>query len=114
MVHVSPERFDELVDAAIDRIPQEFFDQLDQVVIQVRPFNPDEPTLLGLYEGVPLTERTADHWGPPDIISLYSDMLCRISPDEEELVEQIRVTLLHEVGHFFGLDEDDLDRLGYA
>lgn len=114
MLEVSEERFDELVDTAIDRIPQEFFDQLDQVIIQVSPYNPDVPTLLGLYEGIPLTERQANHWGPPDVISLYRDMLCRISRDEEELIEQIRVTLLHEVGHFFGLDEDDLDRLGYA
>ena len=114
MVDVSPEQFDALVDEAIDRIPTQFLDQLDQVIIQVHPFNLDEPTLLGLYEGIPLTERDSDHWGPPDQISLYRDMLCRIGHTEEELVEQIRITLLHEIGHYFGLDEEDLDRLGYA
>lgn len=114
MVYVSPERFDELVDEAIDRVPTEFLDQLDRVIIQVHPYNPDRPNLLGLYEGVPLTKRTNNHWAPPDQISLYREMLCRISGDEDELIEQIRVTLLHEIGHFFGLDEDDLDRLGYG
>lgn len=114
MVEVSEERFDELVDEAIDRIPQSFLDQLGNVVIQVQQVNVDVPTLLGLYEGVPLTERMANHWGPPDCITLYRGMLCRISADEEALIEQIRVTLLHEVGHFFGMDEDDLDRLGYG
>lgn len=114
MVDVSPERFDALVDEAIDRIPTQFLDQLDQVIIQVHSYNLDEPTLLGLYEGIPLTERSNNHWGPPDQISLYRDMLCRISHTEEELVEQIRVTLLHEIGHYFGLEEEDLDRLGYG
>ena len=64
MFQVDPARFDELVDAAIDRIPQEFFNQLDQVVIQVAEAHPQVPTLLGLYEGVPLTERTNNHWVP--------------------------------------------------
>ena len=68
MIDVSEERFDELVDEAIDLIPDEFLDMMENVVILVAPRNPDVPTLLGLYEGVPLTERTADHWGPPDCI----------------------------------------------
>lgn len=63
---------------------------------------------------MPLTERTADHWGPPDCIHIYRDALCDYCVSESMLVEQIRVTVLHEVGHFFGMDEDDLDRLGYG
>ncbi|MEJ5920287.1 metallopeptidase family protein [Corynebacterium sp. H78] len=114
MVAVSEERFDQLVDEAIDRIPHQFLHQLGNVVIQVQPRHPQVPTLLGLYEGVPLTKRQANHWGPPDCITLYRDMLCSISHSEEALIEQIRVTLLHEIGHFFGLDEEDLDRLGYG
>lgn len=114
MIDVSEERFDELVDEAIDLIPDEFIDQMGNVVILVADRNPDEPTLLGLYEGVPLTERTADHWGPPDCIHVYRGALCDYCGSEPELIEQIRITVLHEVGHFFGMDEDDLDRLGYA
>lgn len=114
MIDVSEERFDELVDEAIDLIPDEFLDMMGNVVILVAPRNPDNPTYLGLYEGVPLTERTADHWGPPDCIHIYRDALCDYCTSESMLVEQIRVTVLHEVGHFFGMDEDDLDRLGYG
>ncbi len=113
MYPVSEEHFDNLVDDAIDKIPQNFLDQLGNVAIQVQPAHPENPYLLGLYEGVPLTERSANHWGFPDVITLYSQNLCMISNSEAELVENIRVTLLHEVGHFFGLDEDDLERLGY-
>lgn len=114
MIDVTEERFDELVDEAIDLIPDQFLDMMGNVVILVAPRNPEVPTLLGLYEGVPLTERHANHWGPPDCIHIYRDALCQYSRSEEELVEQIRVTVLHEVGHFFGMDEDDLDRLGYG
>lgn len=114
MVHVSESRFDELVDEAIDLIPEEFIRRMGNVVILVADRNPETPDLLGLYEGVPLTERTADHWGIPDTIHIYREPLCLYCADEESLVEQIRVTVLHEVGHFFGMDEDDLDRLGYA
>ena len=114
MIDVSEERFDELVDEAIDLIPDEFLDMMENVVILVALRNPEVPTLLGLYEGVPLTERTADHWGPPDCIHIYRDALCDYCVSESMLVAQIRVTVLHEVGHFFGMDEDDLDRLGYG
>lgn len=114
MISVSPERFDDLVDAAIDLIPDNFLDQLGNVVILVEDRNSEEPTLLGLYEGVPLTERLADHSGLPDVIHLYRLALADICRTDDELVEQVRITLLHEVGHFFGMDEDDLDNVGYA
>ena len=110
MIDVSEERFDELVDEAIDLIPDEFLDMMGNVVILVAPRNPDVPTLLGLYEGVPLTERTADHWGPPDCIHIYRDALCDYCV--RSMLVSDRVTVLHEVGHFF-MDEDDLDRLGW-
>lgn len=111
---VTDQRFDELVDEAIDGIPEEFLRELGNVVILVADRNPDEPELLGLYEGVPLTERTADHWGMPDVIHVYRDALLDFCTSEEDLVEQVRITVVHEVGHFFGMDEDDLERLGYA
>ncbi len=114
MIDVSEERFDELVDEAIDLIPDRFLDLMGNVVILVAARNPETPDLLGLYEGVPLTERQADHWGPPDCIHVYREALLDYCVSESMLVEQIRITVLHEVGHFFGMDEDDLDRLGYG
>lgn len=114
MIDVSRGRFEELVDAAIDGIPDQFLRQLGNVVILVADRNPEEPDLLGLYEGIPLTERTEDFWAPPDVIHIYRGALCDFCDSEEDLVEQVRVTVVHEVGHFFGLDDDDLDRLGYA
>lgn len=108
------ERFDDLVNIAIDQIPEEFFQHLGNVIIQVASRHPEVPDLLGLYEGIPLTERGIEEFAPPDHITLYREALLSISADEQTLIEQIRITLLHEIGHFFGLEEDDLDRLGYA
>ena len=117
---MSEQEFDDAVSAALTRIPDELARLLTNVVVVVEdeyePQRWEDPAteLFGLYEGVPLTERSNNHWGPPDQISLYRDMLCRISRTEDDLVEQIRVTLLHEIGHYFGLEEEDLDRLGYG
>lgn len=114
MIEVTPARFEELVDEAIDLIPDEFLRRLGNVAILVADRNPETPTLLGLYEGVPLPERVVDFPTPPDVIHIYRGALADICASEAELVEQTRVTLLHEVGHFFGLDEADLHRLGYG
>ncbi|MBV7296081.1 metallopeptidase family protein [Corynebacterium sp. TAE3-ERU12] len=114
MVTVSKERFDELVDEAIDEIPQRFFSHMRNTVIMVEEVNPHTPTLMGLYEGVPMTKRVAGEFNPPDVITLYRSVIQRVARDEDDLVEQIRVTLLHEVGHLFGMEEEDLDRLGYG
>ena len=70
--------------------------------------------LLGLYRGVPLTERSVEHSGRiPDVIYLFKEDIEDACDNEDDLVEQVRVTLLHELGHHFGLDEDDLERLGF-
>lgn len=115
MVEISDERFEELVTQALDQIPDEVHDQIRNVVFLIADYNEDSPYTLGLYEGVGLTERTFDHAGfLPDSITIYREALKNFCTSEEMLVEQVRITVMHEIGHYFGLDEEDLDRLGYG
>ncbi|AJK69919.1 metallopeptidase family protein [Corynebacterium marinum] len=115
MVEVSEERFDEMVDDALDRIPEEFARRMTNVVVLVRDVNEDQPEILGLYEGVSLTERTFDHTGfLPDAIFIYKAALEAHCRSEEELAEEVMVTVFHEVGHYFGMDEEALHRLGWG
>ena len=108
------DRFEELVGDALDTLPDSLAARIDNVVVCVEKAHPSED-LLGLYEGVPLTEREA--YGMmelPDTITLYRDPLSAISAGEDDLVEQVRVTVVHEVAHYFGIDDDELDDLGWA
>ncbi len=114
MIEVSDERFEELVDLAFDQVPQQFLDHMRNVVLLIDDYDPSSPHILGLYRGVALTERTFDHGGLPDTITIYKGALQDHCLSEADLVEQVRVTVLHEIGHFFGLDEEDLHRLGYG
>jgi predicted Zn-dependent protease with MMP-like domain len=123
-MRLSRAEFERLVERALAEIPEPFASRLAEVAIDVEPMpdartcremDVDDPTeLLGLYFGVPLTERTLDD--PPamgDRITLYQRNIERDCESWEEVVEEIRTTVLHEVGHHFGLDEDDLTELGY-
>lgn len=123
MIHLSDADFDRAVRAALDAIPDEFRAYLENVAVEVRP-KPDprlleehEETddLLGLYVGVPLEDKGPDHGGSPlpDRILIFRDNLCAACSTREELIEEIRITVLHEIGHHFGLDEDRLAELGY-
>lgn len=115
MYEVSEERFEELVGEALDKIPDRFVEQMRNVVILVEDKNPENPHLLGLYEGVMLTERTASHTGYlPDAISIYRKPLQSICNSEEELAHEVMVTVFHEVGHYFGFEEDRLHELGWG
>lgn len=114
MIEVSDARFEELVDLAFDQVPQAFLNHMRNVVLLIDDYNEESPYILGLYHGVALTERTFDHAGLPDSITIYKGALQDHCHSEEQLVEQVRVTVLHEIGHFFGLGEGDLHRLGYA
>ena len=115
MYEVSEERFEELVGEALDKIPDRFVDQMRNLVILVEEEHPDNPNLLGLYEGVMLTHRTASHTGHlPDTISIYRQPLQAISNSEEELAHEDMVTVFHEVGHYFGFEEDRLHELGWG
>jgi predicted Zn-dependent protease with MMP-like domain len=112
--HVSPERFEELVADALDDIPEELGRLMDNVYVTVEDI-PEEPGLLGLYSGVPLTEREA-YGGMvmPDRITLYRFPICAMSRSEDDVVEVVRDTVIHEVAHHFGIDDDRLDELGWA
>lgn len=115
MYAVSEERFDELVDDALDKIPEEFARRMRNLVILVRDYHEDDPYTLGLYEGVALTERTHDHTGfLPDAIFIYRGALQDYCHSEEELAHEVEVTVFHELGHYFGIEEDDLHRLGWG
>jgi predicted Zn-dependent protease with MMP-like domain len=107
--------FEALVEQALDLIPDELSALVHNVVVLVEDEPPPrEPELLGVYEGVALTERTADHAGLPDRITIFRTPLLRLCRDQQELAREVRVTVVHEVAHHFGIDDDRLHRLGYG
>ena len=99
--------------AALDELPPHLAAALENVAVVVEAENPDDPDLLGLYHGIPLTERGDVAGMPPDTISIYRLPLEESFPDPDELQEEIRITVLHELAHYFGLDEDRIAELGY-
>ena len=122
---VSKERFAELVERALADVPPAFAAYLEEVAIEIR----DRPTrkqlksvgltedqlLLGLYHGRPRDERSVlDSAVMPDVIYIFQEDVEDASDDEADLVKQVRITVLHEIGHHFGMDEDDLDAIGYG
>ena len=108
-------RFEELVEEALDQIPAPLAREMDNVVVLVEDRNDDDPELLGLYEGVALTERTSDYAGVlPDRITVYREAILDVCDDEEDVVEEVMVTVVHEIAHHFGIDEDTLHRLGWG
>jgi len=122
---VDRDAFEVLVRTALDELPDEFLRYLDnvEVVVEDEPdpallrslgLNPRRATLFGLYQGVPLDERGALFGNAlPDKISIYAGPLCRACRSPEQLREQVRRTVVHEVGHFFGLDDEAIRKLGY-
>ncbi len=115
MLRVSPAQFEEWVSDALDDVPTELAQAMSNVVILVRDRNPDNPNLLGLYEGVALTRRDTHYAGAlPDAITIYREPLMAISSTREQLRREIRVTVLHEIGHHFGIDDARLHQLGWA
>ncbi len=107
--------FEDLVADALDRVPAELMDLADNVVVLVEDRNPDEPTLLGLYEGYALTERSWDLSGQlPDRIMIYREAICDVCATAEEVADEVTVTVVHEIAHHFGIDEATLHRLGWG
>jgi predicted Zn-dependent protease with MMP-like domain len=106
-------RFDDVVRSALDRLPSEIAAGLRNVAIVVEEENADDPDLYGLFDGVPLTEGGPGAGELPGRIAIYRRPLVADFPNEDELREEIRITVLHELGHYFGLDEDRLAELGY-
>jgi predicted Zn-dependent protease with MMP-like domain len=122
---VSKQRFGELVELALAEVPEAFAEYLEEVTVEVR----DQPTpkqmklvgtrrgnlLLGLYHGRPRTQRSVEESGAmPDVIYIFQDSIEQVCRSEEELIEQVRTTVLHEIGHHFGMSEEDLGELGYG
>lgn len=108
-------RFEELVGDALDTIPPELTAAMDNVVVLVEDRNAEDPELLGLYEGIALTERTSSYGGElPDRITIYQDAILDICADSAEVVHEVAVTVVHEVAHHFGIDEDTLHSLGWG
>lgn len=122
---VSKAHFGQLVERALAEVPPPFDEFLEHVPIEVR----DRPTaaqlrsvnvsgdslLLGLYHGRPLTQRSVEESGRmPDVIYIFQESIQWVCNSEEELVQQVRKTVLHEIGHHFGMSEKDLDNLGYG
>jgi predicted Zn-dependent protease with MMP-like domain len=113
MIEVSPARFEEMVAAALDGLPEELGRLMSNVAVMVQ-HEPGPPGLLGLYEGVPLTSRTTGYAGVlPDRITIYRLAICAICDSEDEVVDQVRRTVVHEVGHHFGIDDARLTELGW-
>ena len=107
--------FEEHVRRALDSLPPHLAEALENVAVVVEDEHPQDPDLFGLYDGVPLTERSsADSGRLPDRITIYRLPLEESFPDPEELEQEIRTTVLHELAHYFGIDEERLDELGYA
>ena len=105
--------FEDHVRAALDELPPHIDAALKNVAVVVEDENPEDPDLFGLYHGVPLPERGDMSGQLPDTISIYRIPLEESFPHSEELREEIRITVLHELAHYFGLDEERIAELGY-
>ncbi|WP_345367245.1 metallopeptidase family protein [Actinoallomurus liliacearum] len=113
MMEVTREEFEDLVAEALDTIPPDLTDLMRNVVVLVEDLAP-EPGLLGLYEGVPLTERGDTYAGYlPDRITLYRRPLQAICRTRDDLVKEVRTTVVHEIAHHFGIDDERLHELGW-
>ena len=108
--------FDEAVGDALDDVPAALLDLMDNVVFLVEDEPPsDDPDLLGLYDGTPLTERN-DGWASgalPDRITIFRGPTLRMCQTREEILEEVAVTVVHEIAHHFGIDDERLHELGW-
>jgi predicted Zn-dependent protease with MMP-like domain len=115
-VTMSRRRFEELVGDALDLVPEELFRLMDNVVVLVEDDPPPEdPDLLGVYEGYALTERGVDYAGVlPDRITIFRRPILSICDTEDDVVEEVAVTVVHEIAHHFGIDDGRLHELGWG
>ena len=117
MEPLSVEEFEDAVGDALDAVPAELMALLDNVVFFVEDEPPaDDPDLLGIYDGVPLTER-GDAWAMgalPDRITIFRGPLTRMCDDREDLLDEIAITVVHEIAHHFGIEEHTLHELGWG
>lgn len=127
MVRLSDEEFEAAVQDAIDSIPDEFLDELENVAIVIADEPEDEDfegdgyytedgDLLGLYDGLALTERDSGYGlgDYPDTITIFKGPHERLEGSREGVLEEVRMTVVHEIAHYFGMDEEQVDEMGYA
>jgi predicted Zn-dependent protease with MMP-like domain len=113
VIDIGRRRFEQMVDEALDGLPPDLARLVSNVVVVVEDES-DEPDLLGVYEGVPLTERLADYSAAlPDRIVIFRRPICAICDTEDEVVDEVRITVVHEVGHHFGISDERLHELGW-
>ena len=121
MIIITAERFDELLDQALAALPAWVTARMDNVIVTAAPWPSAaqrerarrDGMLLGLYEGVPLSRRGRGyHLAPPDRITLFREALCWLAADEQDLVRLIQRTIAHEIGHHFGMSEEELRAAG--
>ena len=133
-MRLTDEEFEGAIADALDAMPEEFLDELENIVViaQDEPdewqleasgsadepgYDPDEPDLLGYYDGVSLLERGDGYGGVfdyPDTVFIFKGPHERLSDDREVVLEEVRKTVVHELGHYFGMNEDQLDAIGYG
>ncbi len=113
---MDPERFEALVAEALEQIPARFRAVVENCVVLIEDEpDPSDPELFGYYDGIPLSQRDSQYGVVlPDRILIFRGPLLRYCLDEAEVVEEVRITVWHEVAHFFGIDDHELDELGYA
>lgn len=115
MIDLGRAEFEALVDRALDDFPDELAALVHNLVVLVEDEPPaHDPDLLGLYEGVALTERQANHTGLPDRVFVYRFPLQEMCDSIEQLEDEVRITVVHEIAHHFGLSEAELHGLGYG
>lgn len=116
MVEMDRAEFEDAVADALDQLPEQVTAKIDNVVIFVEDEPPAEtPDLLGIYDGIPLTER-GFMWEAgvlPDRITIYRNPTLRMCETREEVIEEVLITVVHEVAHYFGIDDDRLHELGW-
>jgi len=116
VIQVSGERFEALVGEALDSLPDFLGRTMENVVVVVEDRSSDGRSLFGLYEGIPLTRRSpASYSGVmPDRITIFQETISSVCFSEDDLVRQVRKTVIHEVAHHFGIGDDRLKELGWA
>ena len=112
---MSREHFEDLVGEALDEVPAELLKVMDNVVIVVEDDPPDGEDLLGLYEGTALTDRGWDYAGVlPDRITIYRNPTLRVCDTETDVIDEVAITVVHEIAHHFGIDDHRLHELGWG
>ncbi|GGF15294.1 hypothetical protein GCM10007298_09160 [Williamsia phyllosphaerae] len=114
-VSMTEREFEELVSDALDTIPTELAEAMNNVVVLVDGHHPEEPDLLGLYEGVALTDRDTMYAGAlPDTITIYREPLLAMCSDRDQVIDEVAITVVHEIAHHFGIDDAWLHAHGWG